>query len=64
MKEDELPEDKLLSVGGHTEPRTLAARAHYLAQDLVELQLAAREVCRFTSSPAETSGAALEWLGK
>ena len=36
---EQLKEDKLLSVDGHTEFRGIAARANYLAQDRIDLQL-------------------------
>ena len=61
---EQLKEDKLLSVDGHTELRGLAARANYLAQDRIDLQFAAKEVCRFMSSPTETSEAAMKRMGR
>ena len=61
---EQLKEDKLLSVDGHTEFRGLAARANYLAQDRIDLQFAAKEVCRFMSSPTETSEAAMKRMGR
>ena len=44
--------------------RALAARANYLAADRIDLQFAAKEVCRFMSAPTETSAAALKRLGR
>ena len=61
---DKLIEDKLLGPNSHTAFRALAARANYLAQDRPDLQLAAKEVCRFMSSPTETSEAALKRMGR
>ena len=61
---DKLVEDKLLSSSSHTAFRALAARANYLAQDRPDLQFAAKEVCRFMSSPTETSEAALKRMGR
>ena len=44
--------------------RALAARANYLAQDRIDLQFAAKEVCRFMSAPTEASDGALKRLGR
>ena len=40
--------------------RGIAARANYLAADRIDLQYSAKEVCRFMSSPMETSVAAMK----
>ena len=61
---EQLKEDKPLSVEGHTEFRGLAARSNYLAQDRIDLQFAAKEVCRFMSSPTETSKEAMKRFGR
>ena len=61
---DKLVEDIPLSTSAHALFRALDARANYLAQDLPDLQFAAKEVCRFMSSPTETSEAALGRLGR
>ena len=44
--------------------RALVAWANYLAQDCIDLQFAAKEVCRFMSSPTETSEAAMKRMGR
>ena len=61
---EQLKEDKLLGTDNHTKFRALAARANYLAQDRIDIQFAAKEVCRFMSAPTETSEAALKRLGR
>jgi hypothetical protein len=57
-------DDELLSRDSRTIFRALAARANYLAQDRIDLQFAAKEVCRFMSSPTDTAEAALKRLGR
>ena len=59
---EHLENDKALSAGDHTTFRALAARANYLAQDRIDLQFSAKEVCRFMSAPTETSKEALRWM--
>ena len=61
---DQLKEDKPLSTDAHTAFRALAARANYLAQDRIDVQFSAKEVCRFMSSPTDTADAALKRLGR
>ena len=61
---EKLREDKPLSEDEHTAFRAIAARANYLAQDRIDLQLAAKEVCRFMSSPTESSQVALKRLAR
>ena len=61
---DTLKDDKPLSVDAHTIFRALAARANYLAQDRIDLQFSAKEVCRYMSLPMETSEAALKRMGR
>ena len=60
---EQLKDDKLLDAAGHTEFRALAAQANYLAQDRIDIQFHAKEVCRFMSWPTETSKAAMERMG-
>ena len=61
---EQLKDDQPLDVEGHTEFRALAARANYLAQDRIDIQFPAKEVCRFMSSPTETSKAAMKRMGR
>ena len=61
---EQLQKDAPVPASGVTEFRALAARSNYLASDRIELQFAAKEVCRFMSSPSETSTAALKRLGR
>ena len=49
-----LGEDGLLSSDSHTVFRALAACANYLAQYRIDLQFAAKEVCKHMSAPAES----------
>ena len=42
---EQLKDDKPLDVEGRTEFRALAARANYIAQDRIDIQLPAKEVC-------------------
>ncbi len=58
----ELEKDLPLENRLHTAFRGAAARANYLAADRVDLQFAAKEVCRWMSSPTEQSWAALKRL--
>lgn len=61
---DSLREDMALSSVETSVFRALAARANYLAQDRIDLQFSAKEVCRFMSAPTNTSKEALRWLGR
>ena len=61
---ENLKDDKPLSAEAHTAFRALAARANYLAQDRIDLQFSAKEVCRFMSAPTDTADAALKRLGR
>ena len=61
---EQLKDDQPLDVAGHTEFRALAARANYLAQDRIDIQFPAKEVCRFMSSPTETSKEAMKRMGR
>jgi hypothetical protein len=58
----QLAEDKPLDTKFHTAYRATSARANYLAADRVDCQYASKEVCRWMSSPTETSWAALKRL--
>ena len=61
---EQLEKDCMLPTSAHTEFRGLAARANYLSADRIDLQFSAKEICRFMSSPAETSMAALKRMGR
>ena len=61
---EQLKNDRALSAEDHTVFRALAARANYLAQDRIDLQFSAKEICRYMSSPTEASRDALKWLGR
>ena len=61
---EQIIKDKPMSREWHTRFRGLAARANYLAQDRIDLQFAAKEICRFMSAATETSEAALNRLGR
>ncbi len=56
--EKDLPLEKKL----HTAFRGAAARSNYLAADRVDVQFAAKEICRWMSSPTEQSWAAMKRL--
>ena len=61
---DKLKDDQNLSVEEHSVFRALAARANYLAQDRIDLQFSAKEICRSMSSPTDMSQNALKRLGR
>ena len=61
---EKLRQDKPLSEDEHFAFRAIAARANYLAQDRIDMQFAAQEVCRSMSSPTETSRFALKRLAR
>ena len=61
---EQLEGDKPLPASEVTGFRGLAARANYLSADRIDLLFAAKEVCRFMSSPTETSVAAMKRLGR
>ena len=61
---EQLAEDVALPVSAITGFRAQAARANYLAADRIDLQFAAKEVCRYMSAPTETSVAAMKRLGR
>ena len=57
---EQLADDKPLDVSLFTKFRALAARANYLSADRPDCQYAAKEICRWMSSPTELSMAALK----
>mgnify|MGYP000400045265 CR=1 FL=1 len=59
---EQLVEDKPLPTSEITGFRGQAARANYLAADRIDLQFAAKEVCRYMSAPTETSVATMKRL--
>ena len=61
---EQLVDDKALPAGELTGFRGQAARAKYLAADRIDLQFAAKEVCRYMSASTETSVAAMKRLGR
>jgi len=61
---EQLEKDAPLPVGEITGFRGMAARSNYLSADRIDLQFAAKEICRFMSAPTETSVAALKRLGR
>ena len=61
---EQLIKDEQLLSDGHTGFRGLAARANYLSADRIDLQFPAKEICRFISSPADTSMSALKRMGR
>ena len=61
---EQLKEDVPLPASSFTEFRGQAARSNYLAADRIDLQFGAKEICRFMSSPTETSVAAMKRLGR
>ena len=61
---EQLTQDEPLPTDVHTEFRGLAARANYLSADHIDLQFLAKEICRFMSSPTDTSMGALKRMGR
>jgi hypothetical protein len=61
---EQLEADQPLSPERHTSFRALAARANYLSADRPDCQYAAKEICRWMSSPTELAMAALKRLGR
>ena len=64
MSAAEVAEDQPLSFDKHTAFRAVAARCNYLAADRPDCQYAAKEICRWMSSPTEGGMAALKRLGR
>ena len=52
------------SMADQTKYRAIAARGNYLAADRPDMQFAAKEICRFMSSPTELGWTALKRLGR
>ena len=61
---EQLVKDEGLPASGHTKFRGLAARANYLSAGRIDLQLSAKEICRFMSSPTDTSMTAIKRMGR
>ena len=61
---EQLVDDVVLPASALTGFRAQAARANYLAADRIDLQFAAKEVCRYMSAPTESSVAAMKRLGR
>ena len=59
---EQVEHDKPLEERLHTAFRGAAARANYLAADRLDVQFAAKEVCRWMAKPTESSWAALKRL--
>ena len=57
-KDPELPPSK------HTAFRGIAARCNYLAADRPDIQFAAKEICRWMSTPSEAGVTAMKRLGR
>ena len=62
MSFSEVEKDEVLEEAMHTAFRATAARANYLAADRIDLQFAAKEVCRWMSRPTKHAWAALKRL--
>ena len=61
---EQLAQDKDLSHQRQRPYRGVAARANYLSADRPDLQHAAKEVCRWMSTPTETALTALKRVGR
>ena len=61
---EQLEKDVPLTADLHTEFRGLAARSNYLSADRIDLQVSAKEICRFMSCPTELSMNGLTKLGR
>jgi len=61
---DQLLEDKELAYQRHKPYRGVAARSNYLSADRPDMQHAAKEVCRWMSTPTETALVALKRVGR
>jgi len=59
---DQLEKDEVLPAHLHTAFRGSAARANYLAADRLDCQFAAKEVCRWMSTPTQAAWQALKRL--
>lgn len=61
---DNILADQGIPVSRHRLFRALAARANYLAADRPEIQFAAKEICRWMSSPSVGGVTAMKRLGR
>ena len=61
---DQLAEDKDLTYQRQRPHRGVAARSNYLSADRPDMQHAAKEVCRWMSTPTETALLALKRIGR
>ena len=61
---EQIAEDKPLDPERFTRFRGLAARANYLSADRPDCQYAAKEICRWMSSPTELAMTALKRFGR
>ncbi len=61
---DQLLEDTELAHPRHKPYRGVAARSNYLSADRPDMQHAAKEVCRWMSTPTETALVALKRVGR
>ncbi len=61
---EQIESDRPLPADKQSPFRAVAARANYLAADRPEIQFAAKEVCRWMSSPSELSLGALKRMGR
>ena len=64
MTSEAIEKDQPLAAHKYTPFRAVAARGNFLGPDRPEIQYAAKEVCRWMSSPTETGVAALKRLGR
>ena len=56
--------DKPLAVEKHRAFRAISAMGHYLGPVRLEMQYAAKEICRWMSAPSELGVQALKRLGR
>ena len=61
---EQLTEDKDLTYQRQRPHRGVAARSNYLSADRPDMQHAAKEVCRWMSTPTETALLALKRIGR
>ena len=64
VNKEQVASDAELERGKHSPFRAVAARCNYLAADRPDVQFAAKEVCRWMSSPTALSLHALKRLGR
>ena len=61
---EEVENDKPLAQDKYTAFRAVAARSNYLSADRPECQFAAKEICRWMSSPTQLGATALKRVGR